>query len=136
MIQLQNHQRRLLYPRLSRIWFDSVFNYFIPECPTGWEEWDQFCYKFVRTDLVPMSGAKSACAQDGAYLLSVNSDLEHSFIVQQLDSHDPGQRKYVSLFLIVTRNWLFKFFKVCATLIGPIHWFPHVCQYWWTIIIV
>ena len=51
----------------------------------------------MRTDLVPMSGAKSACAQDGAYLLSVNSDLEHSFIVQQLDSHDPGQRKYVSV---------------------------------------
>ena len=97
--------------------------YFIPECPTGWEEWDQFCYKFVRTDLVPMSGAKTACAQDGAYLLSVNSDLEHSFIVQQLDSHDPGQRKCVSFLIILQGRGITKLNVFSAGQVGGISTF-------------
>lgn len=63
------------------------------ECPVGWEEFDVFCYKFVREDLRSVTGAKDACARDGAHLLSVNSDPEHSFVLASLNIYETGQTK-------------------------------------------
>ena len=76
---------------------NTLFIFNFSECPTGWEEFDQFCYRFVRSDLTTKNEAKDACAKDGAYLLSVNSDFEHSFVLESLGIHDPGQTKCVSL---------------------------------------
>ncbi|XP_025082374.1 uncharacterized protein LOC112557027 [Pomacea canaliculata] len=54
------------------------------DCPLGWTSFEDHCYHFVFYPTQTYHAATATCEQDGAYLLSVNSEAEHTFISQRL----------------------------------------------------
>ncbi|XP_035699571.1 plasminogen-like [Branchiostoma floridae] len=48
-------------------------------CQKGWEDYTNYCYKFVR-DTVSWSTASSRCKKEDAFLASIGSSLENYFI--------------------------------------------------------
>ncbi|CAH1783325.1 unnamed protein product [Owenia fusiformis] len=88
---------------------------FIPEslgqifdCPPGWREYLDRCYRFQRFPYSDLAGAKISCSDNGATLLSVNDNGEHGFVEQTFNTIDPGpgrQRWYTSGRRNPSRPW-------------------------------
>lgn len=66
------------------------------ECPKDWVELKSTvsCYKFQRYPLLTVNEARQRCQSDGAYLLAVESIIEHMFIQRYLADTDIEQRKW------------------------------------------
>ncbi|KAK6176500.1 hypothetical protein SNE40_014772 [Patella caerulea] len=58
------------------------------DCPSGWDEYNGYCYKFVGYPRSNYQQANTACMEDGASLVSVGSEEEHRFIVNWLEQND------------------------------------------------
>ncbi|KAH8032147.1 hypothetical protein HPB51_023291 [Rhipicephalus microplus] len=65
------------------------------ECPRGWVDYGQSCYKFNRSPYRTRDGAKEACQAYNCELISVNTFEEHRFVVDWLREHDPQHRRQV-----------------------------------------
>lgn len=63
------------------------------ECPYGWAGYLDHCYRFAADTAVDRVTAKTECTRDGAYLLSVNDEMENNFVIGQLETNDHGQIK-------------------------------------------
>ncbi|KAL1475262.1 hypothetical protein MTO96_037417 [Rhipicephalus appendiculatus] len=64
------------------------------ECPRGWVDYGQSCYKFNRSPSRTRDGAKEACQAYNCELISVNTFEEHRFVVDWLREHDPQHRRW------------------------------------------
>ncbi|XP_037271064.2 contactin [Rhipicephalus microplus] len=64
------------------------------ECPRGWVDYGQSCYKFNRSPYRTRDGAKEACQAYNCELISVNTFEEHRFVVDWLREHDPQHRRW------------------------------------------
>ncbi|KAG1669618.1 Contactin [Nymphon striatum] len=63
-------------------------------CPRNWVEERDICYKFTRTPTKNRREAFEKCRDYGAELVSVNSEVEHHFIVNWLRNNDPQHRHW------------------------------------------
>ncbi|CAL1534452.1 unnamed protein product [Lymnaea stagnalis] len=61
------------------------------ECPTGWVEFGDRCYNFHFYPSRSYTEATAACQVDGAYLVSINTHEEFSFISSWLTQHDQNR---------------------------------------------
>lgn len=64
------------------------------DCPRGWLEYSDSCYKFVRSPPKSREDARDLCAAYNARLVSVNSFDELQFIKRWLRSNDPQHRRW------------------------------------------
>lgn len=64
------------------------------ECPRGWREFGDSCYKFIRSPGKQREDARELCQTYNARLLSVNTFEEHQFIIRWLRSNDPQHRRW------------------------------------------
>ncbi|CAD5115430.1 DgyrCDS4405 [Dimorphilus gyrociliatus] len=74
-------------------WFDKIQDVNVFECPTGWEEHKDHCYRFVRDPEETAEGVKIKCQEDEAYGLSINSEEEHIFVRDTLERIDAASKK-------------------------------------------
>lgn len=67
-------------------------------CPSnlGWAKHGDSCYKFEAFPLLNQNVGEAVCQQDGAHLLSVNSQLEHDFIKEWLLKNDLRRARWVT----------------------------------------
>lgn len=81
------------------------------ECPQNWVQFQQSCYRFVRSPLRPYREARKICQAfvpeaGGSDLVSIDNHEEHGFLMYQLTLHDPQRRKwYVGLQQLGPNNW-------------------------------
>ena len=57
------------------------------QCKTGWQEWNQACYKLTK-DFTTFSNASSICRQNGAELVSIASLQENEFVHNVSEGED------------------------------------------------
>lgn len=63
------------------------------DCPTGWEEHKDHCYRFIKDPEETAEGVKTKCQNDEAYGLSINSAEEHNFVQETLNRIDSASEK-------------------------------------------
>lgn len=93
--QYQNQYR-------DREQYQNQYQYQYLKCPEHWVEFQESCYRFIKSPLRPFAEARRICQtytpQDeggdsgGGDLLSVGSLEEHGFLVNQLHWQDPQHR--------------------------------------------
>ncbi|XP_049513150.1 contactin isoform X3 [Dermacentor silvarum] len=64
------------------------------ECPRGWVDFGQSCYKFNRSPTRTRDGAEQACQAYNSDLITVNTFEEHHFVIDWLRDHDPQHRRF------------------------------------------
>ncbi|XP_028968580.1 contactin [Galendromus occidentalis] len=64
------------------------------DCPRGWLEYSESCYKFVRSPQKTREDARDLCAAYSARLVSVNTFDELQFIIRWLRANDPQHRRW------------------------------------------
>ncbi|XP_025829331.1 contactin-like [Agrilus planipennis] len=70
------------------------------KCPQYWIQFQQSCYRFIKSPLRPYNEARQICQsyipeqQGGIDLLSINTLDEHGFIIHQLNWQDPQHRQW------------------------------------------
>jgi len=65
-----------------------------PPCPKNWVEYDDSCYRFVRSPIKKRDNAREACQGFASDLLSLNTMEEHAFVVTWLRNNDPQHRSW------------------------------------------
>lgn len=63
-------------------------------CPQHWVQFQQSCYKFIRSPVRNREDARRNCQAFKSDLVSVNSYDEHGFLIYQLLGIDPQHRKW------------------------------------------
>lgn len=88
-----------------------MYNYHSSEyelkCPQHWEQYQQSCYRFIKSPMRAREDAKKNCEAYHSDLVSVNSLEEHGFLIYQLLWRDPQHRKwYTSIRQHNPGNWV------------------------------
>ncbi|XP_043215270.1 contactin-like [Amphibalanus amphitrite] len=65
-----------------------------PTCPKNWVQYEDACYRFVRSPIKRRDAAREACQGFAADLMSLNTMEEHAFVVNWLRNNDPQHRDW------------------------------------------
>lgn len=79
--------------------FSNDIFYDLLRCPEYWVQFQQSCYRFIKSPLRPYNDARRLCQAfaaetGGSDLISVGSLDEHGFIIHQLNWLDPQHRRW------------------------------------------
>lgn len=77
------------------------------QCPKGWVNFADSCYKFVRHNSAYFQNASQYCDNYNSRLLSVNNFEENQFILDWLQENDPNKRLWLTSALVTNgqNNW-------------------------------
>ncbi|KAK6620391.1 hypothetical protein RUM44_006792 [Polyplax serrata] len=64
------------------------------KCPKHWEQFQQSCYRFIKSPMRPRNDARKNCEAYQSDLVSIDSYEEHGFLIYQLLWRDPQHRKW------------------------------------------
>lgn len=64
------------------------------KCPQHWVQFQQSCYRFIKSPMRSRNDARKNCEAYESDLVSINSFEEHGFILYQLLWRDPQHRKW------------------------------------------
>lgn len=69
------------------------YTFMSTDCPSesGWVMYDKKCYKFNAYPRLAQQAATRSCQENGATLLSVNTQPEHQFIANWLLQNDQAR---------------------------------------------
>ncbi|XP_041371583.1 contactin-like [Gigantopelta aegis] len=76
----------------------------ILDCPDDWQSFEQKCYKFVFFPELQYDAAKAACVYHGAYLVTVGTLNEHTFISNWLLANDLARKYWFTSGLVRNLN--------------------------------
>lgn len=63
-------------------------------CPQHWVQFQQSCYRFIKSPIRNRNDARRNCQAYESDLVNINSAEEHGFIIYQLLWQDPQHRKW------------------------------------------
>jgi len=66
----------------------------IYECPQHWMQFQESCYRFIKSPLRPREDAQKNCQAFQGDLITINSIEEHGFVLHQLLWQDPQHRRW------------------------------------------
>lgn len=77
------------------------------ECPRGWTNFKESCYKFVRSSSSHFFNATNYCESYNSRLVSVNDFEENTFILEWLQDNDPYRRLWLTSAIVNygQNNW-------------------------------
>lgn len=64
------------------------------KCPQHWVQFQQSCYRFIKSPIRARNDARKNCQSYESDLVSINSFEEHGFLIYQLLWRDPQHRKW------------------------------------------
>lgn len=64
------------------------------KCPQHWLQFQESCYRFIKSPLRAYNEARKICQAYDSDLVAVNSLDEHGFLVHQLNWQDPQHRRW------------------------------------------
>ncbi|XP_012215435.1 contactin [Linepithema humile] len=93
----------LLFPALAQHAFYQQTYY---KCPQHWKQFQDSCYRFVKSPLRQREDARKNCQAFQSDLLSIHSLEEYRFVLYELIYQDPQHRRWLTGVRLINGIWI------------------------------